>query len=174
VRAKTLQTRIAAALSTAPEGVEAAAGAAREAAAGLAGDSADLAFLFLSPQHLERAAEAAEAVREELRPRHLLGCVSDGVLGGGREVEEGPAVAVWAGVLPGGEIECFHAEAFRTEEGVAVEGFPETDDPALVALLVDPYSFPTQSLLERLNAERPACRWWAGSRPAPAGWAPRR
>ena len=155
VRAKTLQTRIAAALSTATEADEAAVGAAREAAAELAGERPDLAFLFFSPQHLERAAEAAEAVREELRPRHLLGCVSEGVLGGGREVEEGPAVALWAGVLPEGEIECFHAEAHRTEEGVAVEGFPDTDDPALVTLLIDPYSFPAQSLLDRLNAERP-------------------
>ncbi len=109
MRPKTLQTRIAAGLSTAPEAAEAVAAAARKAAAGLAGEAPDLAFLFLSPPHLERAAEAAEALREELRPRHLLGCISEGVLAGGREVEEGPAAAVWAGALPEAEIECFHA-----------------------------------------------------------------
>ena len=155
MRAETLQTRIAAALSTAPGAEEATAAAAREAAAGLAGETPDLAFVFFSPPHVGAAAAAAAALREVLRPRHLLGCVSEGVVAGRREVEEGPAVAVWAAAFPDAEIECFHAEAVRTDEGIAVVGFPETDDPALVALLVDPYSFPAEFLLERLNAERP-------------------
>lgn len=155
MRPKTLQTRIAAGLSTAPEAAEAAAAAAREAAVGLAGEAPDLAFLFLSPHHLERAPDAAEALREELRPGHLLGCISEGVLAGGREVEEGPAAAIWAGALPGAEIECFHAEARVTDEGVAVDGVPELDDPSLVAVLVDPYSFAPGPFLERLNGERP-------------------
>ena len=131
---------------------EAATEAARAARGGGRGrDAVDLAFLFLSPAHLDEVEAAAEAVREELAPRHLLGCVAEGVVAGVRELEQGPAVAVWAGALPGAEIECFHAAAVQTEDGIAVAGFPELDDPGLVALLVDPFTFPAGSFLTSLN-----------------------
>jgi small ligand-binding sensory domain FIST len=101
--------------------------------------------------HLGEAAEAAEAVREELAPRHLLGCVAEGVVARSRELEEEPALGVWAAALPGAEIDCFHLTALETEEGVAVTGLPELEDPALVSLLVDPFSFPTGAFLAGLN-----------------------
>ena len=148
-------TRIAAGLSTDPAGGAAGAQAAREARAGLAGAPVDLAFLFLSPAHLEAAPEAADAVRAELEPRHLLGCVAAGVVGGRREVEEGPGAAVWAGSLPGADVSCFHAQAVATDEGVAVAGFPDVEGADCVALLVDPFTFPADGLLARLNEERP-------------------
>jgi small ligand-binding sensory domain FIST len=151
---ETLASRIGAGLSAAHDAVEAASAAASEAAEGLAGEP-DLAFLFLSADHLEEAADAAEAVRSELSPAHLVGCVADGVVGRGREVEDGPGAAVWAASLPGAVIEPFHAVALETDEGVAVAGFPELEDPTLVSLLVDPFSFPVAGFLARLNLERP-------------------
>src|SRR5919108_640868 len=145
------QSRVGAGLSTAASARDAAAEAAGEARAALGGAEADLAFVFLSPPHLAEAGAAAEAVREELAPRHLLGCVAEGVVGRVRELEEGHAVAVWAGALPGAEIECFHAAAVQTDDGIAVAGFPELDDPGLVTLLVDPFTFPAAPFLARLN-----------------------
>jgi len=73
------------------------------------------------------------------------------VVAGVRELEEGPAVAVWAGALPGVEIECFHLAAVQTKEGIAVAGFPDLEDPGLVALVVDPFTFPVGPFLARLN-----------------------
>ena len=149
---QTFACRIGAGLSTSESAWDAATEAAREARAGaLGGAEVDLAFVFLSPGHLDEAEAAAEAVREELAPRHLLGCVAEGVVAGVRELEQGPGVAVWAGALPGAEIECFHAAAGQTEEGTAVAGFPELEAPGLVALLVDPFTFPVESFLTRLN-----------------------
>ena len=149
---QTLACQIGAGLSTSESAWEAATEAAREARGGTLGRAeVDLAFLFLSPAHLVEAEAAAEAVREELAPRHLLGCVAEGVVAGVRELEGGPAVAVWAGALPGAEIECFHVAAVQTEEGTAMAGFPELDDPALVTLLVDPFTFPAGPFLTRLN-----------------------
>jgi small ligand-binding sensory domain FIST len=154
MESQTLACRIGAGLSTSESAWEAATEAAREARGGALGRAeVDLAFIFLSPAHLVEAEAAAEAVREELSPRHLLGCVAEGVVARVRELEEGPAVAVWAGALPGAEIECFHAAAVQTDEGVAVAGFPEIDDPGLVALLVDPFTFPAGPFLTRLNEE---------------------
>ena len=147
-------TRIAAGVSTGPEAVEAARAAARQACEGLGGEH-DLAFLFLSPSHLAEAAEAAEAVREELAPRHLLGCAAQGVVGRGHEIEEGPGIAVWAATLPGADIETFHAQPVEVEGAVAVTGIPSLEGPDLVALLVDPFTFPAGPFLERLNEEAP-------------------
>jgi small ligand-binding sensory domain FIST len=152
MESRTLACRIGAGLSTSESAWEAATEAAREARGGaLGGAEVDLAFVFLSPAHLVEAEAAAEAVREELAPRHLLGCVAEGVVAGVRELEGGPAVAVWAGALPGAEIECFHVAAVQTDGGIAVAGFPELEDPGLVALLVDPFTFPVGSFLTRLN-----------------------
>ncbi len=151
---QTLTCRIGAGLSNSESAREAAAEAAREVRGALGRAEVDLAFVFLSPAHLDQAEAAVEAVREELAPRHLLGCVAEGVVAGVRELEHGPAVAVWAGALPGAEIECFHAAAVQTDEGITVAGFPELDDPGLVTLLVDPFSFPAGAFLTRLNEER--------------------
>jgi len=150
-----LTCRIGAGLSRVESASEAAEEAAREARGGALGRAeVDLAFIFLSPADLDEAEAAAEAVREELAPRHLLGCVAEGVVAGVRELEHGPAVAVWAAALPGAEIECFHAAAVQTEEGITVTGFPELDDPGLVTLLADPFSFPAGAFLARLNEQR--------------------
>ena len=155
MESRTLACRVGAGLSTSESAWEAATEAAREARGGaLGGAEVDLAFVFLSPAHLVEAEAAAEAVREELAPRHLLGCVAEGVVAGVRELEGGPAVAVWAGALPGAEIECFHVAAVQTDGGIAVAGFPELEDPGLVALLVDPFTFPIGSFLTRLNEAR--------------------
>jgi small ligand-binding sensory domain FIST len=152
VESRTLGCRIGAGLSTSDSAPDAAREAAREARGGApARAEIDLAFVFLSPAHLFEVEAVAEAVREELAPRHLLGCVAEGVVGRGRELEEGTAVAVWAGALPGAEIECFHAAAVQTDGGIAVLGFPELDDPGLVALFVDPFTFPAGPFLTRLN-----------------------
>jgi small ligand-binding sensory domain FIST len=142
-------TRVAAGLSTASGTTEAVAAAASEAAARLDGRAVDVAFLFATPHHLEQAPAAAAAVRAELRPRHLIGCVAEGVIGGEREVESGPAIAVWAASLPGARIEPFHV----SEE--AGDAAPELAAPALVVLLVDPFTCPASALIERLNIAYP-------------------
>jgi small ligand-binding sensory domain FIST len=145
-----LACRIGAGLSTSESAWDAAAEAARKARVD-AGAVVDLVFLFLSPTHLDEARAAAEAVREELAPRHLLGCVAEGVVAGAQELETGPAVAVWAGALPGAKIECFHLAAVATKDGVEVAGLPELDHPSLVGLLVDPFTFPVGAFLTTLN-----------------------
>jgi small ligand-binding sensory domain FIST len=139
--------QIGAGVSTAAQAADAAVEAAREAAHALGSREASVAFLFLSPAHRERVAEAALALREELLPERLLGCVAQGVVGGEREVEEGPAAAVWAATMPGAEVTGFHV----TEP----DDLPPTDEASLVALLVDPFTFPVAAALAALNDRTP-------------------
>jgi small ligand-binding sensory domain FIST len=142
--------RIGTGVSSAATAWDAATEAARAARPGRSGET-DLAFLFLSSAHLGAASAAAEAVREELEPRHLLGCVAEGVVGRRRELQQGPAAAVWAAALPGAEIDGFHFEAVETDDGVGVSSAPELADAGLVVLLVDPFTFPAGAFLAELN-----------------------
>lgn len=151
-------TRIGAGLSTLDDAVEAGRAAAAVASGALGGAPVDLAFVFISAYHLTSAAAAAAAVRAELNPRCFVGCVAEGVLAGSRELEDGAGIAVWAAALPGAEVEVFHAESVQTEEGVVISGFPQLTDPSLVALLVDPFTFPADSFLDGLNQEYPGLR----------------
>ena len=146
--------RIGTGLSTAPAAEDASVDAVGQVSAALDGAPCDLAYLFVSPAHLAEVDVAAAVVRERLRPTHLLGCVAEGVVGGRRELEGGSGLALWAGSLPGARVSTFHLEAIPADDGLAVAGVPEfDDDPTLVTMLVDPFSFPAGSFLRLLNQE---------------------
>src|SRR6476620_5440151 len=153
MRPETLTRRVGAGLSVSPEAAEAAGEAAREAAAALGGAPVDLAFLFLSPDHFAGAEQALEAVEEELAPAHVLGCVAEGVVARDRELEDGPAAAVWAASLPDAVIEPFQSVTLDTDEGGAVTGIPNLDPDVVVTLLVDPFTYPAAGLRSQLNEE---------------------
>jgi small ligand-binding sensory domain FIST len=153
MRPETLTRRVGAGLSASPQAAEAASEAAREARAALGDAQVDLAFLFLSGEHFADAEDALAAAERELDARHLVGCVAQGVVGRTTELESGPGAAIWTAALPGAEIETFHSVAVGTEEGVTVTGFPDLDRADLVALLVDPFTFPASGFLSRLNEE---------------------
>jgi small ligand-binding sensory domain FIST len=153
MRPETLTRRVGAGLSVSPGTARAAGAAARQAQAALGGAAVDLAFVFLSSDHHSGAREAVAAVEHELAPRHLLGCVAQGVVAGDRELESGPGAAVWAAALPEAEIETFHSVAVGMEDGVAVTGFPQLDGADLVTFLVDPFTFPAAGFLSKLNEE---------------------
>jgi small ligand-binding sensory domain FIST len=153
MRPETLTRRVGAGLSASTRAAEAAGEAAREARDALDGASVDLAFLFLSAEHLAGSEVALAAVERELEPGHLLGCVAEGIVARDRELETGPGAAVWAASLPEAEIETFHSVAFGTEDGVAVSGFPMLDGADLVTFLVDPFTFPAAGFLAKLNEE---------------------
>jgi small ligand-binding sensory domain FIST len=151
---RTATSRIATGLSAAPAAEDAAVEAVRQVRAALDGSKPELVFLFLSAAHLAEVEIAAAVVREQLGAASLLGCVAEGVVGGTRELEGGPGLALWAGALPGARVETFHLEAIPAEEGLAVSGFPDFDEePALVTMLVDPFTFPAGSFLRLLNEE---------------------
>jgi small ligand-binding sensory domain FIST len=130
---------------------EAAEAAARELDA-----ACDLAVMFAGAPHLGRRKWILSAVHERLEPRSLIGCGAGGVLGSGREIEEGPGAVVWALSAPGARIATHHFEAEPGGDGVELRGVPPAeqlgDD---LILLADPYTFSAEALLAWLNAERP-------------------
>lgn len=121
----------------------------------LAGEKADIAVVFASGAHLAAPEATLEGVHEALRPPELIGCGAGGVLGGGAEHEGGTAVAVWAASLGGGTATTFHATARQVEETIAITGMESLAGARGAVLLPDPYSFPTDALLQDLAARAP-------------------
>jgi small ligand-binding sensory domain FIST len=164
------QVRIGTGLSTEADPLQAGTEAARLAAVelDLAGQPADLAVVFASGSHLIAPEATLEAVYGELSPGALIGCGAGGVLGRGRELESGTAVAVWAAAFgEGASVTPFHAElvdeaplleaALSDEETVAqLTGLPGLERSSGVLLLADPYTFPTEAALDLFGTDAPS------------------
>jgi small ligand-binding sensory domain FIST len=159
---------IATGLATADAGVDSFAEAASRAALGLGGAPVDLALVFAGMDNLDHVEDGLAAVQERLRPQALVGCGAQGVVGEGRELERG-GVVVWAASLPGGELEAFHLEALAASDSVAVAGMPELEDADAAIMLVDPYSFPAEPLLDQLALDYPGLPVVGGLASAGAG-----
>ena len=150
-----MSVRAGCGLSSLPDPAAAATQAARAAQDQLGPYPADLVFLFCSGTHLVEPSITLEAVHEVLAPGTLAGCGAGGVLGAGRELEDGSAVSVWAAHLGEGRAEAFHAEVEQLEDAVAISGFPELEGASALVLLPDPYTFPTDRLLAELPTAAP-------------------
>ena len=131
--------------------------AAQAAGAGLDGSTADLVVMFASGGHMEDPEATLEGIHEALRPGSLVGCGAGGVLGCGAEHEDGMAVAVWAASLGGGRAQTFHAVASVHEETetVTVMGMEDLAGARGAILLPDPFTFPTDPLLQDLATRAP-------------------
>ena len=140
---------------------EAASRATGEARASLGGLSPTFAVLFASPHFFGSAQDLVTAVAEETGRIPLIGCVAEAVAGGAREVESGPAVALWL-AADLGPVETFGMEFVRTATGGAYGGYRFGQGPAGVHLMIcDPFTFPVTDLLAHLNDHVPGA-WVMG------------
>jgi small ligand-binding sensory domain FIST len=151
--------RCAAALSTEANtsaAVREVCEAAREQLAG----PPDLAFAFFSTHHVARAETLAAEASRLLGTNCLLGASGESIVGTDREIEDEPALSLWLARWPGATITPMHLEFERTPEGGALDGWPdqlagEWPEGSFLILLGDPFTFPTDFLLERMNEDRP-------------------
>jgi small ligand-binding sensory domain FIST len=150
-----VSVRIGCGLSTGTDPRVAAIEAGQQARAALQGGHADVACVFASGTHLAAPEATLEGVHEALAPSVLAGCGAGGVMGDGREVERGTAVAVWAAALGDGSAEAFHLDVLRGPDSIAVSGLPDLEDATCVVLLPDPYSFPTDVVLGEFARRAP-------------------
>jgi small ligand-binding sensory domain FIST len=151
--------RCASALSTHSKWDEALQESASTALAQL-GQAPDLALLFFSPHHAPSAKQIATQAAALLQTSNILGCTGEAIAGTGREVEEEPALALWLAHLPGAKLTPMHLKFERTAEGGALNGWPDSlvgEWPADSFLIVlgEPFSFPADYLLQRMNEDRP-------------------
>ena len=148
--------RYASALSCHPVAAHAVGETAGEILERFDGDDPHLAVCFVSPHFVGAFDDAANALRNLLDPQVLIGVTASGIIGGAREVEDGPAFAVFAAHLPDATLTPVALRTEDTPDGTAITGWPETAGDAPTLLLVaDPFTFPTDAFLRRLNEDRP-------------------
>ena len=83
-------------LSSASSTVVAATEAASQAVADIPGQGADVAIVFATAEHAAGLPSLLAAVERAAGTPYVVGCSAAGVIAGGREVEDGPAVGVMA------------------------------------------------------------------------------
>ena len=114
----------------------------------------DLVVVFASASHVEFLGEISSAIRTVLRPRVLVGSAASAVLGGGREVEDVPALSAWAAW--GCPVRPLRLWTHRVDEAIAIEGVPaDLAQGSTLLLLADPFSFPADGLADQLAEVRP-------------------
>jgi len=124
------------------------------------GATPDLAMLFVSHHHGPDFDSLLGQLYERLQPRHLLGCTGESIVGVRREVEEQPAISLWATKMPEVDVRAMHIDFKATKEGGSFTDWPG-DWPekwpagAALFLLGEPYSFPADGLLASLAEDHP-------------------
>ncbi|MBJ7329482.1 MAG: FIST C-terminal domain-containing protein [Solirubrobacteraceae bacterium] len=150
-----MPVRVGCGLSTLNDPQLGAIDAAEIALEQLGTESVDLVVVFVSGSHLAAPDVALDAVHGILDPDAVIGCGGAGVVGRGREIEHGTAISVWAANLGHGTATPFHADVRPADGGVTVSGLPDMSGAAGAVLLPDPYTFPTDSILDELAVRAP-------------------
>ncbi|AMN45805.1 hypothetical protein ACG33_01520 [Steroidobacter denitrificans] len=128
---------------------------------GLGRAEPDLLIAFVSPAYAAGFNMLADLVRREFDKTLLFGCCAQSVIGGGREIEDRPAVSLTGALLPGVKLQGTHletsqlppiyAEASMWEDTLRVTAGQQ---PSFL-LLADPYGFETETVLRGLDRVYP-------------------
>ena len=147
-------------------------------AAGLdrAPESPDLLVCFARHAYGEELERLGSELRERTGARIVLGNAAEGIAGSGREIEEGPGLALWAARCPDARLQPFRLEVQVLEETaeerqLVVRGLPELTAKSAeeiaqrqlsVMVLADPYSFPSAEWLEVMHEQYPGMPVFGG------------
>ena len=130
-------------------------------------DPPTLAILFLSSHYSASFSELGPTMADLVGTSSLIGCSGESIVAGQVEIEKEPGISLWLAWLPEASVDLMHLRFEKTSDGGAISGWPEdlqTEWPPDSTLLVlgDPYTFPAEFLLERLNEDRPGTQVLGG------------
>jgi len=146
-------------VSTDPD-LSVAIATAVDMAHGLLKVRADLAVVFISAAYGLSIRAAMDGIADAINATVVIGATAEGILAGDTEYESGPAVTVWLGRLPSAQIVPLSLEYTQTPDGGLFGGWPTElagDWPknAALLLLADPFSFPVDALIRRMEEDHP-------------------
>jgi small ligand-binding sensory domain FIST len=129
---------------------------------GLGRQEPNLLIVFVSSEHAAHFDELVPALRREFESAFLFGCCAEGVIGGGREIEDLPAVSLTGALLPGVNFKGAHLDAadvppVYAEPRVWEDSLRLTDNqqPSFLTL-ADPLSFEMETFLKGLDRVYPS------------------
>ncbi|MGZ4713007.1 MAG: FIST signal transduction protein [Acidimicrobiia bacterium] len=167
--------RFASAISEHPVAAQAVGELAGQVLDQLDGRRVDLLVTFISPHFAGAADDIGGVLQAVLAPGALLGSTNAAVVGSGREVEDSPAISVWAASLDGGAVHPVALDIVPGADGTALVGWTESaaraaEEPGATMLLVgDPFTFPVDGVLDVLARTHPALAVVGGMASAATG-----
>lgn len=128
---------------------------------GLGRQEPDLAVVFVSAEHAPHFDAVITLLRREFESAFVFGCCGGGVIGGGREIEDRPALSITGAVLPGVRLKGTHLDAAQVppvfaetrawEDALRITA---TQQPSFL-VLSDPFSFETEAFVKGLDRAFP-------------------
>lgn len=122
----------------------------------------DLLIVFVSQEHGSRFDAVSELLYREFENTFLFGCCGSAVIGGGREVEDQPAISLTGAVLPGVKFRGLHLDAAHVPPVYAEPRVWEdtlhltaSQQPSFL-ILADPFSFETEVFVRGLDRVYPS------------------
>ncbi len=127
-----------------------------------------LTLIFVSPHFKDFYKQIPGLIRQRMDPGLVLGCSGGGIIGGGLEVEQRPAISAISAHLPGVEVHPIYSDTMRLPDqdtGPAVWrewlGIPEKKNLHFI-FLADPFSFRGEEFLAGVDFAYPASRKLGG------------
>jgi small ligand-binding sensory domain FIST len=113
------------------------------------GTQPEVAVLFATASHVPRMDQIASTVQTVLDPAAFVGATAAGVVQGAQGVEDGPALALWAGRLSTAP-HPFHLRLEQAGSSWQVAGLDPArlDGAGAVLVLADPFTFPAREFLD--------------------------
>jgi len=118
--------------------------------------TADVVFVFLTAHHVEQADAVVEKLWLELDPQAAVGCSAEGVIGGEREIERTPGIAILIGHAPGVRVHPFHLAADEDWSESILERMGHGPETRAFIGFGDPFTTPLNQLLQVLDDHAPA------------------
>jgi small ligand-binding sensory domain FIST len=108
----------------------------------------NLAFVFFSAHHGEKAHLIATMIREELSVDVCLGCSGEGIIAGAEELETAAALTLWVACLPQVRVTPLRLAFSEAQDQIQMPGWPEPSaDASTFILLADPFTTPVHDVL---------------------------
>lgn len=159
------QARFAAQVSNHPDPAFAVAEAVGDVAERV-GMAPDLCVVFVSGPFIAAMDDLLDVVRTVLAPTHLLAVSAAGLLGGGREIEQGGSLSLWAGRT--GPVEPVRLRAMPGAPPVLV-GLDPPPAGSTLLLLADPFTTPVDAVFDAVGPGVEVVGGLASSGRAPGG-----
>lgn len=120
----------------------------------------DLGVLFVSPDFQDDIEHLSQRLCEALGIKRLMGCMGESIIHGAEEIESEPCVSLWLAWMPTAKIDLVQLDYERSPDGGSFVGWPDALESANLSgatllTLAEPFSFPADVFLERINEDRP-------------------
>lgn len=100
---------------------------------------------------METLSDIVAGIADGMGTENIVGCSGESIVTDGREIEDDPCVSAWAAWWPESTVEIAYSKYERTN--ASFSNLPQSDDDTALLIFADPFSYPTDVLLAKMNEE---------------------